>query len=159
MNWADYVYYDETSPSGLRRATHTTKHPYGSVVGSRTKKGYYLVRIAGASCYSHRIVWELHNGTIPEGIKIDHKDCDKENNKIDNLRLATESNNKWNLGKYRSNTSGYKGVYWDSHAKRYRASVQVFGKKSYIGVYSTKEEAHAAAEAKRAVLHKEFARS
>lgn len=45
----------------------------------------------------HRAVWEYHNGKIPDGLTIDHIDRNKDNNEIDNLRLATYSENIRNI--------------------------------------------------------------
>jgi len=46
-----------------------------------------------AFCRVHRIVWELHNGPVPEGLEIDHIDGDKQNNDIINLRIVSHSEN------------------------------------------------------------------
>jgi len=52
-----------------------------------TKQGYYLGHQNGRSIRMHRYVWEKHNGPIPEGFHIHHRDGDKANNTIDNLIL------------------------------------------------------------------------
>lgn len=45
------------------------------------------------SIMAHRIIWEWANGPIPEGMQINHKDLNKQNNRIDNLELATNLEN------------------------------------------------------------------
>ena len=45
---------------------------------------------------SHRIIWEMHHGPIPKGMQIDHIDGDCANNKLENLRLATNRENSCN---------------------------------------------------------------
>lgn len=58
--------------------------------------GYY--RNAQVKPHSlHRQVWIYHNGEIPKGLTIDHIDRDKDNNQIENLRLATYSENVKNV--------------------------------------------------------------
>ena len=58
--------------------------------------GYY--KNAQHKPYSlHRTVWEFHNGKIPKGYVIDHIDRDRNNNQIENLRLATSSENNHNV--------------------------------------------------------------
>lgn len=58
--------------------------------------GYY--RNAQVKPHSlHRQVWIYHNGTIPKGMTVDHVDRDKDNNQIENLRLATYSENNKNV--------------------------------------------------------------
>jgi hypothetical protein len=58
----------------------------------------------------HRFIWELHNGTIPDGYVIDHIDNNPLNNQLSNLRLATRHQNSMNKSKQKNNTSGYIGV-------------------------------------------------
>lgn len=68
----------------------------GDVAGSINGSGYYLVMLDKKNHRAHRIVWELHNGPIPEGSLVDHEDRVKTNNRISNLRLATHSLNSRN---------------------------------------------------------------
>lgn len=60
--------------------------------------------------YIHRYIWEKYRTPIANGFTIDHKDGDANNNKFDNLRLATHSQNIQNSKKQKNNTSGYKGI-------------------------------------------------
>lgn len=57
----------------------------------------------------HRLMWIYFNGEIPENIEIDHIDCDRLNNLISNLRLATRSQNSHNTRLFDNNT-GYKYI-------------------------------------------------
>lgn len=60
--------------------------------------GYY--RNSSVKPHSlHRQVWIYHNGDIPDGMTIDHIDRDKDNNQIENLRLATYAENNKNVSK------------------------------------------------------------
>ena len=75
------------------------------VVGTRVGCGagrpdqYACLRIGrrpGILILMHRAVWMFHNGEIPENIQIDHINCDRRDNRIENLRLATSSMNSQN---------------------------------------------------------------
>jgi len=59
--------------------------------------GYYQVHLHNngkkKSKYVHRLVWIAFNGEIPDGFEIDHDDCDKSNNCLDNLKLLTRKQN------------------------------------------------------------------
>jgi hypothetical protein len=57
----------------------------------KTKKGYfrYAKDDDGKLRFEHCIIWEKHNGKIPPGMQIHHKDFDKTNNKIENLEIVT----------------------------------------------------------------------
>ena len=69
----------------------------GSEVKSVGGNGYKIVGIYGVKYLVHRIIWEMHNGKIPDGMQIDHIDHNKTNDKIDNLRLVTPKENNHNM--------------------------------------------------------------
>ncbi len=122
INWEEYVYYDETSPSCLRRQTdwlsgmghRIKKASKGDVLGGIlvSTKGYrrWAVKIAGKTSIVSRIIWELFNGKIPEGMQIDHINGDSTDNRISNLRCVTSKTNSHNQKKRSTNTSGVTGV-------------------------------------------------
>lgn len=61
--------------------------------------GYYVSRTKEHALLAHRWVWENHNGPIPEGMDIHHKDADKSNNEITNLEMLSRSDHRkehWN---------------------------------------------------------------
>ena len=115
-NQKSVVHYDPTCPSGLR---WNTGEAAGSLGGA-----YY--RVTGKA--AHRLVWELHNGPIPDGMEVDHKNRDKIDNRIENLRLATREQNRANVATYSNNTSGTKGVYFDNSKCAWVAKIKVDGK-------------------------------
>jgi hypothetical protein len=105
---------------------------------------------------AHRIIWEMHFGLIPKGFLIDHKDCNPLNNKLNNLRLATRSQNNMNRRPDKDGTTGMKGVSRSSHA--FVAYIGVNNKRIHLGSFPTKGLA-AVARAKAAIrYHGKFAR-
>ncbi|MNQ34023.1 hypothetical protein D3C85_474710 [compost metagenome] len=90
---AEFFYYDETSPSGLRWKRLYNKGSnakIGDVVGSNDK-GYWRVHALGTHFKAHKIVWALNNKfENQEGLHIDHIDGNPSNNKIENLRLVEQ---------------------------------------------------------------------
>lgn len=103
----------------------------------------------------HRIAWRLHYGVIPQ-IGIDHINGHKSDNRICNIRLATDSANQANKPKLRTNTSGLKGVSFDTRKRSFRAVV-VANKHSYfLGNFDSAEKAHDAYVAAAKRLHGEF---
>ncbi|QEG10014.1 putative HNH endonuclease [Klebsiella phage KMI5] len=109
------VVYDETSPSGLRYTASRFKSRIGAPAGALNSKGYYDLRSAPSGCNSrmaHAVVWELHNGDIPDGLEVDHIDGNPSNNRIENLRLATRALQAFNRGVRTDKRSGLpKGVF------------------------------------------------
>jgi outer membrane protein assembly factor BamB len=106
----------------------------GDIAGTLTPKGYIKVKVKGKIYLAHRVAWALHYGEDTE-LYIDHKDGEKSNNRIANLRLATSSENNYNIGVKSNNTSGHRGV------SKHRNKWEVRLGKNYIGTYDCVEDA------------------
>ena len=119
----------------------------GDIAGcvARDKKGYEWVqiRLLGTLYPAHRLAWLHHHGVMPDGF-IDHINQDSTDNRICNLRIATQAENSRNQHMKRTNTSGVTGVYWEERTKKWRADVKVNGVKNRLGRF---ENIHDAAEA------------
>ncbi len=101
-----------------------------------------------------RYIWEEVYGLIPEGMEIDHINRNRRDNRLENLRLVSRSQNNFNKGKYRNNTSGYKGV--TLNCCRWYVKVNAGAQKIFAPA-SSKESAIVASRLIRRVLHGEFA--
>lgn len=156
INFSDFFTYDSTSPSGLVwKVFRAGKTGVGSIAGTDAGR-YYKVGICGKRIYTHRIVWELHNGPIPQGSVIDHIDGDSYNNSIENLRLCTQSQNTKNKSKQNNNTTGYTGVV--QVRNRWKAQIQCNGKRKHLGTFLTPEDAYEAYKQAAIELFGEFNR-
>lgn len=117
--WEDWFYYDETSHTSLRwkvdrkcgadylRNIVSAGDPAGAVSG---EDGHFAVILEGKKYKVHRIIWELHFGTIAPRLVVDHKDGNPQNNRPDNLRIVSQARNARNARKKTNNTSGVNGV-------------------------------------------------
>lgn len=129
----------------------------GDIVGTLDGGGYLQTCIDGRRYKLHRLAWLYVTGAWPEQ-QIDHIDGVRTNNRFCNLREATQSENMRNIRKHADNNSGFKGVFWHSQSKRWRASIMANGKKRYLGLFATPEEAHTAYCTASAELNGSFAR-
>lgn len=121
-------------------------------------RGYMVVKVDYKKYRLHRIVWAMRHGReIPEGYEVDHKDRNPLNNHIDNLRLATPSENQHNRAKSKNSTSGYKGVSWHKSEKKYYVQIKLNYKQYHLGSYDTAEQAALAYNEAAKRLHGEFA--
>lgn len=84
----------------------------GKQAGNVSTKGYLVVRCSGKTYQAHNLIWIWHFGAIPTGYVIDHKDRNPLNNRVENLRLATASDNATNKTRQSNNSSGVTGVRW-----------------------------------------------
>lgn len=124
------------------------------------KQGYRRISIDGRSYTAGHLAWFHFYGVLPEGI-VDHKDLDKDNNRIGNLREATTTENATNRPRSSLNTTGFKGVAQFNNPRnkaRYRSQIRHNGKRIFLGLFHTPEEAYAAYCKAAAELHGEFAR-
>ncbi len=131
----------------------------GSVAGYRTNAGYIRVELQDEAYMVHRLIYIYHHGDIPHGYVVDHIDGYKSHNFIDNLRLATSSNNAHNRKTPSNSSTGQKGVYWETDRNKWTAKVTVDGRMKRIGRYKTFEEAVAAYQNNLANYVGEFART
>ena len=90
-----------------------------------------------------RKVW-LHRliAREPDGLQVDHVDCDGLNNRRRNLRVATHDENARNARRAVINTSGFKGV--SRMGSKWMARIHLNGKDKYLGCFPNPEDAHAA---------------
>ena len=174
MNWDDVFLYQAAtgcliwrqrksgSPEDLRFNTKTSGKIAGALAYNgpeRNKKPRGItIGYKGQDLYAHRIVWEMHHGPIPEGFVIDHINGNPFDNRIQNLRLATKTQNYHNQGLGMKNTSGIKGVHYDKSRGKWRAEIRFYNNVVNLGRFDTKGMA-AVARAKAALrYHGEFYR-
>lgn len=125
----------------------------GHLYHNEDRDGYIRVRRAGKEYRAHRIIWELFNGPIPEGMLVDHIDGNVYNNRIENLRLATRQQNSANK---RSMGAIAKGVTATTSGK-YRVRISKEGVTYCLGTYNTLEEAAEVYKTKAEELNGEYA--
>lgn len=153
MNWNDIFEYRDGNL--FRKAARKNQHKH---VGWVNNSGYLQTEV-NKKCYMvHRIIYEMHHGKIPPGMQIDHINVNQLDNRIENLRLATQSQNQINCGVQKNSSTKLRGVHKTPSGK-YQARLGYKGKKLYLGLFDTPEEAARVCEEKRRELHGEFARA
>jgi hypothetical protein len=149
--------YDAETGVFTWRVSHKNR-ARGDKAGSRATRGYIQIHVQGHGYLAHRLAWLYVHGEWPT-TGIDHINGKTDDNRISNLRLATHSQNGANAKRYASNTSGFKGVYWNTQVGKWNASIRVKGKRKFIGHFASVEDA-ARAYRSAAVHHfGEFAES
>jgi hypothetical protein len=93
----------------------------------------------------------------PDDAEVDHIDGNGLNNQRYNLRIVTRADNMKNKNIYKNNSSGYKGVTWDTSRNKWRAQVGFNGKSVTIGRFGNLEDAAQAYDDKATQLFGEFA--
>ena len=88
----------------------------------------------------HRVAWFLYHGVWPND-KIDHVNNVRNDNRIINLREATDVQNQGNRKIQVGGTSQYKGVSRFKQTCKWRADIKINHKQTYLGLYDNEEEA------------------
>lgn len=129
----------------------------GNVCGTTGPDGYINIGLDRKIYKAHRLAWLFMFGVWPHN-HIDHKDGDRGNNRINNLRVCTQNQNNKNARKRTDNKSGFKGVSRKAGWRKWVSQCQSDGKKIHIGYFDTAEEAALAYDETVRRLHGEFAK-
>lgn len=113
----------------------------------------FRVRELGGSMPVHRAVFGMHHGYFPQ--EVDHINGDKLDNRIENLRAVSRSQNRMNAGKMRNNQSGCKNVY--PYKDKWGVKIIVAKKSMYLGLYEDLELAELVAHSAREKYHGAYA--
>jgi hypothetical protein len=105
-------------------------------------RGYRTLSIDNRPYRAHQIAFLYTFKQWPN--KLDHIDGNPLNNRISNLRPATDFQNTWNQRRRTNNGSGFKGVSFFKPRRTWRARITHYGKEICLGYYNTPEVAHAA---------------
>lgn len=128
----------------------------GSIAGHTTKNGYKQLVLNYKKYLIHRLAWFYVYGKWPEHF-IDHINGNPLDNRICNLREATNSENNYNSRLPSNNNSGVKGVVLHKMSGKWQAQICVCKKNIYLGLFENFELAKDAVNKARQKYHKEFA--
>jgi len=123
-------------------------------VGNLGRNGYFNYTYKGRTYLVHRLIYWLHSGEWPEFV--DHINGDQLDNRKENLRAATRSQNGANSRKSSNNTTGYIGVI--KLKRSYQAKIRIDGKDFSHAGYETPEAAALARDILSLCFYGEFAR-
>lgn len=146
-----HEWFDYDPATGIfvwKKVHYSNPHLLGKPAGTKNRKtGYVFIGVPGfGQLGAHRLAWIYVHGLTIGGAEIDHRDTNPSNNAIDNLCIATSSEQKQNKKVQSNNRSGLKGAYYHAahKGKKWRTQIKVEGKIIFLGYFHTAEEAHAA---------------
>ena len=128
----------------------------GDIAGRLNTAGHRQIMVDTVRYVSAKLAVLWMTGTMPPA-EVDHKNMVKSDDRWDNLRLASHSQNMANKSACRTNKLGVKGVHRTGRGK-YHAQLCINGQKIHLGDHDTVEMAHAAYVDAARMYHGEFAR-
>jgi hypothetical protein len=141
--------FDDGIYSAERRCQTWNARFAGEIAGSISGYGYRQIELPdGFPCLAHRIIWLIVYGRWPED-QIDHRNGIGIDNRLSNLREATQLQNQQN----RKDRSRHVGASWHQKEQRWQARITVGRQQKALGYFDTAEEAHQAYLDAKAQLH------
>jgi hypothetical protein len=115
------------------------------------KTGYHHIGL----CKNGKYKWYLIHRMIalafsknPMNLQtVDHIDRNKDNNRLENLRWASKSEQQTNRSKRKNKSSQYIGVCWHKSRAKWCARIKIDGKTKYLGLFDDEEDAAQAYDA------------
>jgi len=137
--------------------SHPNKqHMMDKPAGSIHKTGYRHITWRGKVHKAHRLIFMMQYGYLPS--EVDHINGDRADNRIENLRPATRSENQCSRNALANNTSGYPGVSWHKKSKAWLVRVMKNGKTHIIGYFKDLELTALVASEARFIYHGVYAK-
>jgi hypothetical protein len=115
----------------------------GNVI-TRCSNGYIDINLTTTTLKAHQFIWYWVNKQVVD--EIDHIDNDKTNNKIENLRSVTHTQNMWN----RSD----EGIHFNKTNNKFRALISLNKNRKHLGYFDTEFEAREAYQNAKKQYHK-----
>jgi hypothetical protein len=155
----EFIAYDpETGEMTWKKVLSNRTKPNAVCGGNLDSKGYKRVCFDKKQYRAHRVAWALFYDKEPT-LQIDHINGNKLDNRISNLRQATNYENSRNCGISKNNTSGITGVTYHAKAKKWIAQIMVNRQNYYLGLYNNMADAAAARQAAQIQFFQNFSRN
>lgn len=129
----------------------------GQIAGAITVQGYRTINVDGERFRAARLAWLYMTGTWPAD-HVDHIDGCPENDRWENLRAATRSENMRNTKLRINNSSGSRGVSWHKYRQQWHVRVTMHGRVHHVGYFDDFEKAKSARDTRANELHGAFAK-
>jgi hypothetical protein len=128
----------------------------GDAAGTISVHGYRIITFLGTKYRASRLAFLYMTGSWPEN-EVDHINRCKLDDRWDNLRDVSRSENQLNRDMQSNNTSGARGVHWNTEKCKWCAQVKKDNITHHAGYFDSFEEAVAARDAAAIELHGDFA--
>ena len=148
----ELVAYDPETGIFTRLVRTANSTRVGDIAGGVMAIGYRIIKIDGRPYRAHRLAWLYMTGDWPvDGM--DHINGARDDNRISNLREATQTQNGQNQAIHCNNKCGFMGVDWHRASGKWRSQIGFEGRLKHLGLFDSPDDAHAAYVAAKAEMH------
>lgn len=145
--------YNPTTGALTWRTKASKKCVVGAEAGCKTPAGYIRITIDGTPHMAHRLAWQHFHGEEAAAL-IDHRNRCRTDNRINNLRLATDVDNAQNVVWGRPNKGGHRGIHWNKRLCKWVATIRNGeGRRLHLGAFDDPAKGGRAYEAAKRELH------
>ena len=148
----EVLHYCQNTGVFIRRIT-IGRWNAGEIAGSLNDQGYWLIVVDGRRYRAHHLAWLYVHGEWPD-ISIDHINRLTADNRIENLRIATLSENQQNRKVPKNNRSGFLGASFNKAKGKWLAQISSAGRHYFLGWYDSASDAGQSYELAKHALHK-----
>jgi len=143
--------FDYTGGSLVRKTVQPKIGRKGCKIGW-PHNGYVRGSVGGKFEYLHRMVWIYHYGEITKGMEIDHINHNRTDNRIENLRMVANKENKRNLSLSKRSSTGYSNIRYRDDVKKYQVRFKINQKEQNFGWFTHLHDAIAERDRAKVVL-------
>ena len=136
------------------KITRNSRSLKGNLAGA-ISSNYRTITINNKPFLVHRIAYYMVHGNCPD--YIDHINNDKLDNRVENLRSVTSTQNQCNHLLKKTNKSGVKGLSWAKTQNKWFACIRYKGKNRNLGYFEDKEMCKEFIQLARELLHGSYA--
>lgn len=155
MDYYDFAVNFKVKDGQLIRLVNAKRSKAGNAVGYANNEGYLKFRHKGKIYAVHRAIYLLTHGECPDCV--DHINGVVSDNRIENLRGASNMANTYNAKMHVHNKTGCKGVHLLKDGNGYQANINYSGKRKFLGTFKTFEDAKDFITLARDMVHGHFA--
>lgn len=110
----------------------------GERAGRAQVKGYRIITLNKKTYLEHRLAWFYVYGEFPYP-QLDHANGVRDDNRLCNLRIATERENQFNRKISSRNKTGFKGVHFNKKLGKWGVCASLDGVRNNLGTFCTPE--------------------
>jgi len=143
-------------PTNRAFNTWNSRYAGNQALNCTSPHGYNIGGIHGKNYRAHRVIWAMVHGEWPDS-QLDHINRDKADNRISNLRLASNTQNNANRTPLLGSTSKYLGVTWHKLRGKWQAGIVSRTKRTHLGLFEQEEDAALAYNFAALEIHGEYA--